>query len=535
MISGADRVIEIGPGAGEDGGEIVFDGTPAELMKASTATSNAFRHTAGASRPRRKRTRTIRLEGATGHNLKGVDLVLPVASLSCVTGVSGSGKSSLVTETLVPAVQDALGLKSVERALPFKRLHGADMLTGVVSVDQSPLGRTSRGNPATYLKVWNVFRTRFSTQPISVERGYKPGFFSFNVQGGRCETCRGEGAETVEMQFLADVSFECPDCQGKGFGPEALEVTYLGKTVSDVLAMTAVQALQHFATDTTIAHALQPLIDVGLGYLRLGQSLNTLSGGEAQRLKLCSALAEAKPGSLIVLDEPTAGLHHRDITPLLKVIEQLVERGDTVVLVEHDMRVAAFCDHIVDLGPGAGPDGGQIVAEGTPESVSDNAASPTATYLKSALGKKPRVNQRSKPRKPTSIDGIRIQGAREHNLRNLSVDVPLNQFVVVTGPSGSGKSTLAFDVLFSEGQRRYLETLSPYARQYMPQLPRPAVDRVVGVPPGVARTALDARRRHPHGRNRHRSLPLFAIALAARAPCIASTATFRSNHALKRS
>ena len=489
MIRGADRVIELGPGAGERGGTIVFDGTPARLAKAQTLTGESLREAGVVDRPRKRSRAKLSLKGASGHNLVGVDVSFPVGALSCVTGVSGSGKSTLVLQTLVPAVAEALGKPTKERPLPHAKLSGAQHLNDVLAVDQAPLGRTSRGNPATYLKLWDVLRKRLTAQPIAKARGYKPGFFSFNVAGGRCEACRGEGAETVEMQFLADVSFTCPECQGRRFVGDVLDVTYHDKNAAELLAMTAAEVAEHFASDAAIARAIKPLCDVGLGYLKLGQPLNTLSGGEAQRLKLAEALVRSTPGSLIVLDEPTAGLHSVDIAPLLNVLDALVERGDTVIVVEHEMRVAAHADYVVDLGPGAGLKGGRVVGHGTPEGLTEVAESITASHLRKALqARRPRrTNKRVRAKRTKKSDGaITISGAREHNLQNVEVSIPRDKLVAVTGPSGSGKSTLAFDVLFAEGQRRYLETLSPYARQYMPQLPRPAVDQVIGVPPAVS-------------------------------------------------
>jgi excinuclease ABC subunit A len=490
MILGADRVVELGPGAGENGGAIVFDGTPSALRKARTATGVALGANGAVTRLRRQPRDWLELKGARGHNLRFVDASFPLGVMTCVTGVSGSGKSSLVLETLLPAVQRQLGVKSEVVPLDHDELTGCAALGGVVGVDQAPLGRTSRGNAATYLKIWDVFRQRFAARPLARERGYKPGFFSFNVAGGRCEACRGDGAETVEMQFLADVVFSCPECQGRRFVGPVLDVRYMGLNIADVLELTVQQASLRFAEDTMIARALQPLLDVGLGYLRLGQPLNTLSGGEAQRLKLAEALLRTTPGSLLIFDEPTAGLHANDVEPLLKVLDALVERGDTVVLVEHDMRVAAHADYVIDLGPGAGEEGGRIVAEGTPEAVGAKPGSQTAPYLARMLGKSEARKRGVRSRKSAPVypplSEIRIAGAREHNLKDVTVHIPRDRLVVLTGPSGSGKSTLAFDVLFAEGQRRYLETLSPYARQYMPQLPRPSVDQVVGVPPSVS-------------------------------------------------
>ncbi len=491
LLRAADRVVELGPAAGEHGGRIVFDGPPEALARAQTVTGKAL--SAGPlvrSRPRRAGPGRLELEGAIGHNLRDLTLQIPLAAMTCVTGPSGSGKSSLFLETLVPAAQRALREHGAEQPLPHRALRGFEALSTVVEVDQAPLGRTSRGNAATYLGAWDVIRKRYAREPLAKERDYGHAWFSFNVPGGRCETCGGDGAETVEMQFLADVTFSCPDCGGKRFVGPVLDVKHRGLDVSQLLETTIADALALYAGDKGVLARLGPAADVGLGYLKLGQSLNTLSGGEAQRLKLALALADTPPGALVVLDEPTAGLHAMDVDPLLEVLDRLVARGDTVVVVEHDMRVAARADWVVDLGPGAGSEGGRIVAVGTPEEVA-RSASRTAPYLARELGISTTESARpARPRRTRSRDAspgaISIEHAREHNLKDVSVEIPREKLVTVTGPSGSGKSTLTFDVLFAEGQRRYLETLSPYARQYLPQLPRPDVDRVTGVPPTVA-------------------------------------------------
>ena len=503
LLRQVDRVVELGPAAGDEGGCVVFDGSPAELSRASTPTGRALR--AGPksqSEARRKAGAWLRLEGATGNNLRDVTLELPLGVATCITGVSGSGKSSLILDTLCPALHRHLG--GEREGLPYRKLEGWGALKGLLEVDQSPLGRTSRGNPATYLKIWEAFRKRFAAQPLAKERGYGPGFFSFNVAGGRCEACKGEGAETVEMQFLADVSFSCPECGGRRFAGGVLDVLYREHNVADLLEMSAQRAFEIYGDDKEIGTKLRLLIDLGLGYLRLGQALNTLSGGESQRLKLAAAVAGFRPGSMVVLDEPTAGLHPQEVPPLLQVLRGMVKRGGTVVVIEHDMRVAAWADHLIELGPGAGPQGGRIVAQGTPEKFVRSAA-PSAEFLKPLLaptGKaktasslRTKAAARITPRERSAsaaralegrVSDIRMVGVREHNWKNVSVDLPRDALIVVSGPSGSGKSSLAFDVLYAEAQRRFLETLSPYARQYMPQLPRPAVDRVLGVPPAVS-------------------------------------------------
>ncbi|HTU62227.1 MAG TPA: excinuclease ABC subunit A, partial [Polyangiales bacterium] len=337
FIASADRVVELGPGAGPNGGGVVFDGAPKELETADTATARALRSAAHVGRERRKAQDFLSLTAATGNNLKQVDLDIPVGVLTCVTGVSGSGKSSLVLDTLVPAF--ARRLNEVADPLPFEQLRGGNDLLSLVFVDQSPLGRTSRGNPATYLGVWDALRKRFAREPLAIERGYTAGTFSFNVAGGRCEACKGEGAETVEMQFLSDVTFSCPECGGRRFAGPILDVLLEGKNVAEVLELTAEQAREVFDKFGDVRRLLNPLISVGAGYLKLGQALNTLSGGEAQRLKLAAALANATTAALIVLDEPTAGLHAHDTVPLIETLQALVERGNTVVVVEHDTQV----------------------------------------------------------------------------------------------------------------------------------------------------------------------------------------------------
>jgi excinuclease ABC subunit A len=362
-----------------------------------------------------------------------------------VTGVSGSGKSSLVIETLVPALLHSLG-QSGGASLPYAKLLGVQGLRQAVVVDQTPLGRTSRGNVATYLGAWDAFRKRLAATPLARERGYKPGAFSFNVAGGRCEACKGEGAETVEMQFLADVRFSCPECGGRRFVGPILDVQLLGANAADLLELSASEAAQRFAGLADVDRALAPLLAVGAGYLRLGQPLNSLSGGEAQRLKLAAALAEVRKDSLVVLDEPTAGLHASDVAPLLACLDALVDGGSSVLVIEHDMRLAAHADHVVDLGPGAGEAGGRIVAQGTPEEVALSPVSPTARHLRAALDS--RGLSVIPPARTAAFAGqlegeavVRVRGAREHNLKNVDVDIPRERFVVVTGPSGRNAAT----------------------------------------------------------------------------------------------
>jgi excinuclease ABC subunit A len=489
VIALADRVIELGPGAGSAGGNVVFDGTPAQLLAADTKTARALAGTGTRAETRSAPTpkvARITLRNARGNNLKGVDLSIQLGAFTCVTGPSGSGKSSLVLETLVPALRSALSERDA-RPLAYDTLEGGAAIKQVVHVDQAPLGRTSRGNPATYLGAWDVLRRRFAAEPLAKERGYSAGTFSFNVEGGRCEACKGQGYETVEMQFLADVSFDCPECGGKRFVGPVLEVRHRELNVAELLALTVDAALLHFAHERELVAALSPIADVGLGYLTLGQPLNTLSGGEAQRLKLASALHEVKAGALLVLDEPTSGLHPEDVAPLVALLRRLTERGDTVVVVEHDMQVAAAADEVIDLGPGAGEEGGRIVAQGTPHQVARFTSSKTAPFLARALAHTPLVVRAATATGSDAQDeGLCVMRAREHNLKNVSVTLPRGKLIALTGPSGSGKSSLAFSVIHAEAQRRYLETLSPYARQYLPQLPRADVDSVSGVLPSIS-------------------------------------------------
>jgi excinuclease ABC subunit A len=488
FVRAADRVVELGPGAGSEGGRVVFDGPPARLIKSDTLTAHWLTPTAYSKGSRRTANTWLKLCGARGNNLKSIDLAIPLGALTCITGVSGSGKSSLVLDTLLPAVARALGDVTLQ-ALTYDRLEGFEKLTAVIGVDQAPLARSSRGNPATYTRAWEAIRKRFAKAEISRERGYKPGYFSFNVSGGRCEACKGEGFETVEMQFLADLTFSCPQCGGRRFVGPVLDVLVRGKSIADILELTAEQAVRLFDDDREVQKRLNPLLDVGIGYLRLGQPLSMLSGGEAQRLKLAAALGRATRGALLVLDEPTAGLHPADVQPLLDAFTRLVDAGNTVVLVEHDMAMAAAADHVIDLGPGAGEQGGEVVAQGAPEEVARNKSSKTARFLAEALSgeRVERCSQRPDSTEPAlGTQPIEVIGARENNLREVEVEIPREQLVVLTGPSGSGKSTLAFDTLYAEGQRRYLETVTAYARQYLPQLPRPAVDRIIGLPPSVS-------------------------------------------------
>jgi len=520
VMLAADRMIDMGPGPGRLGGQIVFDGTTADLRKADTLTGaylGGRKHVGfGFKRMVTESTPRLILEGAREHNLRDVTVEFPLQRLVTVTGVSGSGKSSLIQDVLAPALLRHFG-KATDAPGAHDRMLGADHLSDVVFVDQSPIGKTARSNPVSYVGAWDSIRELFAVAPLSKQRSYTAAKFSFNSGDGRCPTCGGSGFEHVEMQFLSDVYLRCPDCDGKRYRPEILEITIErgGRTlnVADVLALTVAEAAAVFANDRDVIRALQPIVDVGLEYVALGQPVPTLSGGEAQRLKLAGFLAEAaktaaksrqavaRKGTLFLFDEPTTGLHFDDIAKLMRALRKLIDAGHSLIVIEHNLDVIRASDWLIDLGPEGGDAGGLIVAEGTPEDVRAHATSHTGQALRdyelalgvgghsvheksAALRKSERLAQMDQA--PAAKNAIEIVNAKEHNLKNLSVDIPRGQFNVVTGVSGSGKSTLAFDILFNEGQRRYLESLNAYARSIVQPAGRPEVDAVYGIPPTVA-------------------------------------------------
>ena len=527
VMLAADRVIDMGPGPGEKGGQIVFDGTTDELRLADTMTGSYLggRKQVGMGFKRMVTDSTPRmiLEGVREHNLQNIAVEFPLQRLVCVTGVSGSGKSSLIQDVLAPALLRYFG-KATETPGLHDRLLGADHLSDVVFVDQSPIGKTARSNPVSYVGAWDALRELFATASLSKQRGYTASKFSFNSGDGRCPTCGGSGFEHVEMQFLSDVYLRCQDCDGKRYRPEILEVTIerqaLGAlharhmNVADVLDLTVSEAAQLFANDRDVIRALQPIVDVGLEYIKLGQPVPTLSGGEAQRLKLAGFLAGAaktasssrqplsRKGTLFMFDEPTTGLHFDDIAKLMRALRKLLEGGNSLIVIEHNLDVIRASDWLIDLGPEGGDAGGLIVAEGTPEDVRLHPTSHTGQALREyavAMGEVHGAEDRSasyavlsavvkkaKTVRPLVDQNIRIVNAKEHNLKSLSVEIPRGKFNVITGVSGSGKSTLAFDILFNEGQRRYLESLNAYARSIVQPAGRPEVDAVYGIPPTVA-------------------------------------------------
>ncbi|MBX3188118.1 MAG: excinuclease ABC subunit UvrA, partial [Labilithrix sp.] len=487
VVERCDRVVEMGPGAGPRGGRVLWSGTPEDLAKTDTATGRAWRATARRARRKRPASHgTIAFTDVRENNLRIDRVEIPLGVVCAITGPSGSGKSTLAEDIVYRAVARATGA-SVPKPGAFTTMAGHEALAAAVLVDQSPLGRTARGNAATYTKAWDRIRARFAGEAEAARRALTPAHFSFNVPGkGRCETCSGEGYETVEMQFLADVMLLCPVCQGKRFNAEVLAVKHAGKTVADVLAMTVDEALAIFSPTTdrdyVIERALEPLSRVGLGYLPLGQPLSTLSGGEAQRLKLARALGQGGMGTLFVVDEPSAGLHAEDAAHVVNALRALVDEGASVVMVEHDLSVVREADWVIDLGPGGGPHGGVVVATGTPEQIAESKTK-TGEALR---GRTSKIEPRAPLERAPARDEIAVAHAREHNLKDVSCRIPHGKLCVVTGPSGSGKSSLAFDVVFAEGQRRFMETLTPYARQFLPTLPRPDVDLVTGVPPSIA-------------------------------------------------
>jgi excinuclease ABC subunit A len=522
VMLAADRLIDMGPGPGERGGSIVFDGTPEAIKRADTLTGaylGARKHVGmGIKRMVTEATPRLVLEGARDHNLKGITVEFPLQHLVCVTGVSGSGKSTLMQDVLFPALSRHFG-KPTETPGAHDRLLGGDWLTDAVFVDQSPIGKTARSNPASYVGAFDEIRKLFADAPLALQRGYGAGMFSFNAGDGRCPTCGGSGFEHVEMQFLSDVYLRCPDCDGRRYRAEILDVKISRRlggemrdlSIADVLDVTVSEAVQLFASDRDVVRVLQPIVDVGLEYVKLGQPVPTLSGGEAQRLKLAGFLADAaqaapasrqplaRKGTLFMFDEPTTGLHFDDIAKLMRAFRKLLDAGHSLIVIEHNLDVIRASDWLIDLGPEGGEAGGQVVCTGTPEEVKRHPRSHTGRALAEydlALGiggvaaeEGPSLQslvKQARDERRASEEVIRIVNAREHNLRSLDVSIPRGRFSVITGVSGSGKSTLAFDILFNEGQRRYLESLNAYARSIVQPAGRPEVDAVYGIPPTVA-------------------------------------------------
>ncbi len=494
IITQSDYILDLGPGAGEEGGRCLYFGPAHDLAGAHhSLTADYLNGKRSISIPAVRRVPSkdkIIIRGAREHNLKGIDVSIPLGILVCVTGVSGSGKSTLVEEVLYRGLKRAKGSYE-EKPGAFTMLSGAELVDEVVFADQRVIEGNLRSNPITYIKAFDTVRKLFAQTPAAKQRGYTAGAFSFNIEGGRCETCQGRGFQRVEMQFLADVSISCPDCNGKRFRREVLEITFNGKNIADVLDLSAKDGQEFFANSPRIVNALKALKSVGLGYVKLGQPLTTLSTGESQRLKLAGHISARRfRKTLFLFDEPTIGLHFHDIATLLSTLHHLVDSGNSVVIIEHNLEIIKSADYVIDLGPEGGDEGGQVVATGTPEAIVRHLSSWTGKYLRRALTNcqttpsKPTRKAARKRHSPASL--ISIKGAREHNLKNVTTALPRGKIVVITGVSGSGKSTLAFDILFAEGQRRYLDSVTPYMRQYVKIMDKPDVDLVTGIPPTVA-------------------------------------------------
>jgi excinuclease ABC subunit A len=515
VMLAADHILDLGPGPGEHGGEVVFFGTPPQLLRARRSLTAGYLTGRKSVLPKGWKTRPVpaardepnlEILGAAEHNLKEIDVRIPLRRLVCVTGASGSGKSTLIQSVLYNALAKLRG-RPRETPGRHRTIRGHEHIGEVILVDQSPIGKTTRSNPASYVGAWDAIRKAFAAEPLARERRYTAGTFSFNAGTGRCPTCGGSGFELVEMQFLSDVYLRCPDCDGRRYRPEILEVKLLppgggrARTIAEVLDMSVSEAIAFFRDYPDVPGGLEPLRAVGLAYLKLGQPVPTLSGGEAQRLKLAGHMAKARgrraeeQGSLFLFDEPTTGLHFEDIVTLLQAFAALLERGHSLVVIEHNLDVMRAADWIIDLGPEGGEAGGRLLCAGTPEALMQCPQSHTGKALRA-------YQEAMRPVLPAPASGVAvtedttrygfdrtsigIHNAREHNLKNVDIAIPRNRFTVITGISGSGKSTVAFDILFAEGQRRYLESLNAYARQFVQPAARPDVDAIFGIPPTVA-------------------------------------------------
>lgn len=497
----ADSIVDFGPGAGVNGGEVLVNGSLKELLQSKRSLTGAYlsgKLAIPIPKKRRKGSKeALLIQQASHHNLKKIDVKIPLGLFVGITGVSGSGKSSLISGILYPALSNLL--HGGEHAVgAHKGIKGTESIDKVIAIDQSPIGRNPRSNPATYIKLFDDIRDLYSQLPESKARGYKPGRFSFNVKEGSCTRCEGMGQIKVDMDFLEETWIDCPLCKTRRFDAETLSILFKGKNIYDVLDMEVGEALEFFGDIPHIRHKLDTLAQVGMEYIKLGQSSTTLSGGEAQRIKLAKELVRPATGKTVyILDEPTTGLHFHDIKHLLQVLQALVDKGNTIIVIEHNMDVIKTADWIIDLGPEGGEGGGKIVAADSPEKIA-KLNTPTGVALHHALfpdlAKKAsevinspkQAKRKAKKNESDLIRNITVTEAEQNNLKQLSVKIPRNKITICTGPSGSGKTSLAFDTIYAEGQRRYIESLSPYARQFVKQMPKPKVGHVSGLSPAIA-------------------------------------------------
>ena len=499
----ADTIVDFGPGPGVRGGELLTAGSIEDIAANPNSITGGFlNRTRQIHRPLERRKgngKTIQVRGARHNNLKNIDVEIPLGCFVAVTGVSGSGKSSLISDILSPALRNALQ-RAEDTPGAHDAIDGIEHLDKIIDIDQSPIGRTPRSNPATYVKLFDNIRDLFAELPESKRRGFTPGTFSFNTEQGRCSACDGHGANRLDMEFLADLWVPCAICEGKRYSRPTLQVEFKGKSIADCLDLDVQQALEHFSAFPKIYEKLQTLHDVGLDYLKLGQPSPTLSGGEAQRIKLSRELSRRATGkTLYVLDEPTTGLHFYDIDLLLKVLQSLVELGNTVIVIEHNLDLIQAADWVIDMGPEGGAGGGTILCQGTPEAIAKQKKSFTGVALKKYFETHARSNSKSKNKtnkapasskksigKSLALQDIQVVGAQQHNLKNVDLTLPRNQMTVFCGQSGSGKTSMAMDTIYAEGQRRFVESLSPYVRQFVGQMPKPVVERVDGLSPSIA-------------------------------------------------
>ncbi len=489
----SDYLIDFGPGPGVRGGEVVVQGHPSEIIKSKKSLTAQYlagglEITVPENRRDQQVEKRVVIKGARHNNLRDVDIEIPLGNFVCVTGVSGSGKSSFVNEILVETLREKLN-GGIGDPGDHDEITGIELLDKMIAIDQTPIGRTPRSNPGTYIKLFDEIRKLYTQLPEAKTRGYAPGRFSFNVKGGRCEACEGNGSNKLEMDFLADVWVTCPVCQGKRFNRETLQVKFREKSIADVLEMEIEEALKFFENIPKIHSKLLTLQAVGLEYLQIGQPSPTLSGGEAQRVKLARELVKRSTGkTLYLLDEPTTGLHFHDIQLLLKVLQDFVAAGNTVLVVEHNLDVIKTADWIIDIGPEGGSGGGKVVCAGPPEKVAECEESYTGRALKTAMADRPEIPapRSTKSSTPELASTIKVRGAQQHNLRTVDVDIERDEMTVFCGPSGSGKSSMAMDTIYAEGQRRYVESLSSYARQFVNQLEKPRVESIEGLSPAIA-------------------------------------------------